>query len=201
MTSIYELKPKFQQLLRPMVRGLASAGITPNQVTLAALFLSVGIGIFITVFPTDRRMLLLVPGTLFIRMALNAIDGMLAREYDMKTKLGTILNELGDVFSDAVLYLPLCVVIGINPLWVIVVVLLSIVSEMAGVVALQVGANRRYDGPMGKSDRAFVFGVAYLVLGVSVVPVSWINYLMMITATLVAITIVNRCYQALKTKT
>jgi len=201
MATIYDLKPKFQQLLRPMVRGLASAGITPNQVTLAALFLSVGIGICIMVFPTDPRVLLLVPLTLFIRMALNAIDGMLAREYDMKTELGTILNELGDVFSDAVLYLPLCVVPGIHPLWVMVVVMLSIVSEMAGVVAIQIGANRRYDGPMGKSDRAFVFGVAYLVLGVSVVPVSWINYLMMITATLVGITIVNRCYQALKTKT
>jgi len=36
-------------------------------------------------------------------MALNAIDGMLAREHHMQSKLGAILNELGDVVSDTVL--------------------------------------------------------------------------------------------------
>jgi CDP-diacylglycerol--glycerol-3-phosphate 3-phosphatidyltransferase len=33
-------------------------------------------------------------------MALNAIDGMLAREHDMQSPLGAMLNELGDVLSD-----------------------------------------------------------------------------------------------------
>ena len=33
--------------------------------------------------------------------------------------------------------------------------------EMAGVVAVQIGAERRYDGPMGKSDRAFTFGLLH----------------------------------------
>jgi CDP-diacylglycerol--glycerol-3-phosphate 3-phosphatidyltransferase len=40
-------------------------------------------------------------------MALNAIDGMLAKEFALKSRLGAMLNELGDVFSDAALYLPL----------------------------------------------------------------------------------------------
>ena len=39
-------------------------------------------------------------------MALNAIDGMLAREYGQKSRLGAYLNELGDVVSDAALYAP-----------------------------------------------------------------------------------------------
>ena len=34
MPSIYQLKPMFQRLLRPLVRGLARAGISANQVTL-----------------------------------------------------------------------------------------------------------------------------------------------------------------------
>ena len=34
--SIYELKPKFQNLLRPLARRLYSAGVTANQVTLIA---------------------------------------------------------------------------------------------------------------------------------------------------------------------
>lgn len=38
--TIYDLKPKFQNLLRPVVIRLFNAGITANQVTLAAMFLS-----------------------------------------------------------------------------------------------------------------------------------------------------------------
>ena len=41
----------------------------------------------------------------------------------------------------------------------------SCVSEMAGALAPMVGAARRYDGPMGKSDRALVFGVLGLYVG------------------------------------
>lgn len=36
MISIYALKPKFQNLLRPSVVRLAARGVTANQVTLAA---------------------------------------------------------------------------------------------------------------------------------------------------------------------
>ena len=41
MPTIYQLKPAFQNLLRPIVRRLAAAGVTANQVTLAAFVLSV----------------------------------------------------------------------------------------------------------------------------------------------------------------
>jgi len=40
--SIYALKPKFQNLLRPLVRRLYNRGVTANQVTLAACAVSGG---------------------------------------------------------------------------------------------------------------------------------------------------------------
>ena len=43
-------------------------------------------------------------------MALNAIDGMLAREFGQKSALGGYLNEIGDVVSDAALYAPFALV-------------------------------------------------------------------------------------------
>ena len=46
------------------------------------------------------------PVWLLARMALNAIDGMLAREFHQKSVLGGYLNEIGDVVSDAALYAP-----------------------------------------------------------------------------------------------
>jgi CDP-diacylglycerol---glycerol-3-phosphate 3-phosphatidyltransferase len=43
--SIYQLKPQFQRLLRPVVGGLAAARITPNQMTLATAAAMVAYGI------------------------------------------------------------------------------------------------------------------------------------------------------------
>jgi len=198
MPSIYDLKPAFQRLLRPICRGLVGAGITANQVTLAALALSVVTGALVYLYPTERWPLLLVPVALFLRMALNAIDGMMAREHDMKTALGAILNELGDVLADAALYLPLAVVPGIDATWIVAVTLLAVVSEMTGVIAVQIGASRRYDGPMGKSDRAFIFATICLALGLGAPGGRWLDLILGALCVLLALTIVNRARGALR---
>ena len=151
MPSIYDLKTRFQGLLRPISNALWRAGVTANDVTLFAMAISFLTGGALLYF-RSFRVLLLLPLVLFVRMALNAIDGMLAREHNQKTPLGAILNELGDVLSDAALYLPLATILPFDPILVVLVVLLAIISEMTGVLGVQIGASRRYDGPMGKSD-------------------------------------------------
>ena len=157
MPSVYDLKPRFQKLLRPLCANLARAGISANQVTLAAAFLSITEGAAIAATRGAAWSLWLLPPVLFLRMALNAIDGVLAREWDQKTRLGAVLNELGDVVSDVVLYLPVRRARRHAGAGVVGLVVLGIVGEMAGVVAIQIGAERRYDGPFGKSDRALFF--------------------------------------------
>jgi len=197
MASIYDLKPRFQGLLRPLTNALAGAGITANQVTVTATLLSIVTGTIIAFWPDKHWSLLLIAPVLFIRMALNAIDGMLAREHHQASKLGAILNELGDVLSDAALYLPLALVPGIEPVWVVLAVLLAVISEMTGVVAVQIGAVRRYDGPMGKSDRALVFGAVSLLLGLGVAPGVWTTGVFILVLALLGLTIVNRARRAL----
>jgi CDP-diacylglycerol--glycerol-3-phosphate 3-phosphatidyltransferase len=190
MPSIYQIKPRFQALLRPLVRALAGAGVTANQVTLAAAAMSIVAGIVLALYGATPRVWLLLPVVLFVRMALNAIDGMLAREHGQKSPLGAFLNELSDVVSDAALYLPFALVA--DGLVVVLAVLLSALTEMAGVVALQVGAERRYDGPMGKSDRAFAFGLIAFLLGIGLPVAPYIAYAIGAVALLAAWTVVNR---------
>ena len=197
MASIYDIKPAFQNLLRPITRVLASAGVTANQVTLAAAMLSGAVGVCIAVYPGERWPLLVLPGFLFVRMALNAIDGMLAREHNQKSRLGAVLNEIGDVVADTALYLPLALVAGFSPPLIVVCTILAIISEMTGVVAIQIGAARRYDGPMGKSDRAFVFDLLALLLGLGVPAGSWLFYAQIAIGALLAATILNRARRAL----
>jgi CDP-diacylglycerol--glycerol-3-phosphate 3-phosphatidyltransferase len=198
MPSIYDLKPRFQALLRPLTARLAAAGISANQVTLAAMLLSLAGGGAIALFPRVPAVLLVIPLLLFVRMALNAIDGMLAREHGMKSDLGAVLNELGDVVSDVALYLPLALIPGVPAALVVVAVVLSVASEMTGVVAVQIGASRRYDGPMGKSDRAFVFGLVALLLGLGVAPGPWLTILLAAVCALLVATILRRAGKALE---
>ena len=196
--TIYDLKPAFQNLLRPLCNALAKAGVTANQVTVAAMLLSIFVGTLLVQLRGEQWVILLVPVTLFVRMALNAVDGMLAREHNQQSALGGILNELGDVISDAALYLPFGVLAGISPHAVGAVVLLAVLTEMTGVVAVQIGASRRYDGPMGKSDRAFVFGLLAVLLGCGLDPGWWANAGLSVVAMLTGLTVINRARNALK---
>ena len=197
MASIYDIKPAFQNLLRPLTRSLATAGVTANQVTIAAALLSGAVGACIAFNPHARWPLLALPGFLFVRMALNAIDGMLAREHAMKSRLGAVLNEISDVAADTALYLPLALVPGFSLWLVVVIAILAIISEMTGVVAIQIGSSRRYEGPMGKSDRAFVFGLLALLLGLGVPAGNWLLYVQILLIVLLTLTIVNRARRAL----
>ena len=161
--SIYDLKPKFQNLLRPLVIKLEQRGVTANQVTLTACAISVILGLILTALSGHHWLFILIPIWLFVRMALNAIDGMLAREFNQKSRLGGYLNEITDVVSDAALYLPFAFISPFDGLQIGLIIWLSALTEFCGVLGQVQGKTRRYDGPLGKSDRAFLFGVLGLV--------------------------------------
>ncbi len=196
--TIYDLKPAFQALLRPTCRTLVRAGVTANQVTIAAMLMSVAVGAVFALNATQTWAALLIPVWLFLRMALNAIDGMMAREHQMQSPLGGFLNELTDVISDAVLYLPFALIAAISAELIVFIVFASLLVEMTGVVAVQVGASRRYDGPMGKSDRAFAFGLLGLLIGLGVPLEPWVNPALTVMAVLAVWTIINRIRSGLR---
>ncbi|CTQ52249.1 Inner membrane protein YnbA [Roseibium album] len=198
MPTIYQLKSRFQDLLRPICQRLANNGVTANQVTLAALGLSVLEGFALWLFPGAALPLLLLPVVLFVRMGLNAIDGMLAREHNQKSDLGAVLNELGDVISDAALYLPFAILPFVSAELVVGLVVVAIIGEMMGVIGVQIGASRRYDGPFGKSDRAALFGLCGFMIALGLT--APLLYLVLFGSGLIlsAVTVWNRARAALK---
>ena len=197
MPSIYQLKPRFQALLRPMVKRLYERGITANQVTVAAAAVSVALGLLLAAAPLITWLFALVPAWMLLRMALNAIDGMLAREFGQQSRLGAYLNELCDVVADSALYLPFALLPGVSPALVVIVVLAALVSEYAGVMGPLVGAERRYDGPMGKSDRAFVFGVLGAGVATGLLSAAWLNGVLLVVLLLSLHTLYNRVSRGL----
>ena len=190
--SLYALKPRFQAWLRPLVGTIARAGITANQVTVATAVISLVVGACVAWRLPDTRAFVLIPLWMSVRMAFNAIDGMLAREFGQQSRLGAYLNELTDVIADAALYLPFAFIAPFAPAWVGAVIVLAVISEYAGALGAMVGASRRYEGPMGKSDRALVFGALGLWAGLAAPLPAWVAFVMPVLAALIALTIINR---------
>ncbi len=195
--TLYDIKPRFQSLLRPMVKHIEAMGITANHITLLAATGSIAVGILLFQFSQQHVLFLILPIWMFIRMALNAVDGMLAREFNQKSHLGAYLNELCDVVSDAVLFIPFALIEPFSEWTVVLVIFLAMLSEFAGIMGPTIGASRRYDGPSGKSDRALIFGALGLWVGVGGVMPQWFFWLMPILAVFLCLTIINRIKQAL----
>tara|TARA_B110000285_G_C15142219_1_gene631711 strand:+ start:1206 stop:1808 length:603 start_codon:yes stop_codon:yes gene_type:complete len=198
MISIYKIKPKFQQILKPILDWLYKKNVTANQLTLAAILLSAFMGISLWFSNLWHLGFLIIPIGLLIRMALNALDGMMARTYNMQSKLGEVLNELGDVVSDMFIYIPLMQIYGVFPEVVIAFVSLSIVNEFAGFMGKVVSQERRYDGPMGKSDRALVIGVLCLTLYFTPLDAMIVNGILITSCVLMVISSFIRLSKALK---
>ena len=141
-----------------------------------------------------------LPAFLFLRMALNALDGMLAREFNQQSRLGAILNEVGDIISDAALYLAFIFLTGVMPWLIILVVLLAWLTEFCGVIAQTLTGNRNYQGPLGKSDRALVLGSLGLVIAICPQHIGIANIVFGIIALLLVWTCINRCRCAMEIK-
>lgn len=194
--TIYSLKSRFQGFLRPLVRSLEAIGVTANQVTVFACVMSIAIGAALV--GARPVWFAAVPVWMFLRMALNAVDGMLAREFGQKSALGAYLNELTDVVSDAALFLPFAFVAPFGPASVGAVIFGAALTEMAALVGVMAGASRRYDGPMGKSDRAFVFALLSIWIAAGAALPPWAGWIMWAVAAATALTVANRVRRGLQ---
>lgn len=174
MISVYKLKPKFQQLLTPVLLFLNKNKITANQITISSILLSVVIGILFWYADTSEWFFLSLPIGLLLRMALNALDGMMARKFNQTSKLGEVLNEVGDIVSDVIIFFPLLKFQPESLYLIVIFMILSVINEFAGLIGKVVGKDRRYDGPMGKSDRALILGLygLLMVFGITITNIS-----------------------------
>lgn len=186
MISIYKIKPKFQQLLRPILKLLRKIGASPNSITIFSILFSFLLSYFFWNASNNNSFYLIVALGLIFRMMLNALDGMMASTYHLQSKLGEVLNEIGDVISDAAIYFPLILLSDLRIELSILFIILSLVNEFCGILSKVIAGERRYDGPMGKSDRAFLIGVICLLFYFDIPLDLYLNYIF-ITASILLI--------------
>ena len=100
---LYLQKGNFQKV----VRWLAGSWMSANQATFFGVCFVVlaAVGFYVGLTGENCRwFLLLVPIFLVLRMAMNALDGMLAREYNTGSVAGELCNEGLDIVGDTICY-------------------------------------------------------------------------------------------------
>ena len=198
MISVYNLKPKFQKLLVPLLVLLRKLGISPNHITVFSVFFSIFIAYVLVKAPENNILFLMVSLGLLFRMMLNALDGMMAKKYNLQSKLGEILNEIGDIISDIAIYFPFLYFDDIRFEYVLAFILLSVINEFCGLLAKTISGERRYDGPMGKSDRALFVGLICIGLYFTNSIIYIINYLFILATILMLISSYLRLINSIK---
>ncbi len=192
----YNLKSGFQNILRPTAYRLESFGITPNQITVAACLLSFFYAIGVFFYGNTSFYFFLFPFIFFVRMAMNAIDGIIAKEKNKISKLGAILNEFCDILSDVFLTGVFLFVAGINSHLVWGFAFLSLFVECVGMWAYFVREERSFAGPLGKSDRGLALGIMAFAAGFGIVtnqPMdTYINSVLIVSLILLVVTALNR---------
>jgi CDP-diacylglycerol--glycerol-3-phosphate 3-phosphatidyltransferase len=191
VTLLNLLKPRLKRRLRPFAAWLAGHGVTANQVTVASLIGSLAVGAALSIFADHPALFGLLPAWLLVRLGCATIDGTLAIDFGQKSRLGGFLNEVGDIFSDGALILPLAFVAPFVPIWVAIVIGLTALCEIVGIAGPLMGRSRRLEGPFGKVDRALVLGTigGWICFGPLPAQAAW---LMPGFSALLVLTIVNR---------
>jgi phosphatidylglycerophosphate synthase len=152
---LYAAKPGFQRRLAGVADWLARRGVHPDALTYAA----VGCGLVGGLALATER-LWLVPVCAALRLALNALDGMVATRRGRARPWGKVLNELADRVADLAFLGPLLLVPGSNALVVSGALSVTLLVSYLGVLAEAAGASRQYGGLMGKADRMLWLSLA-----------------------------------------
>ena len=153
------LKSLPRRAVRPVAGRRYEAGVTANQVTSTSLVGSVLVGALLCRFADHSSSFAILPAWLVARTAFAAIDGTLAVEFGQKSRLGGVLNEVGDVVSDIALFLPLAFVPPFSGASIALVLCFAAMSEFVGMAGTMLSGTRRLEGPLGKVDRSIVLAL------------------------------------------
>ncbi|MGH2789177.1 MAG: CDP-alcohol phosphatidyltransferase family protein [Actinomycetota bacterium] len=167
MKGLYAAKPWFVRRLHRIEDGLVARRVSPDALTLAAVAVSVCCGLLLALGGVfDKPALwLLVPPLGLVRLALNALDGSIARRSRSASPFGEVVNEMGDRISDVVVIGSLALVV--TPSLALGALAITMLSSAAGLLGTVVIGERLSTGPMGKADRVVALGLGALVAGVS----------------------------------
>lgn len=156
---IYRIKPRFQQALGGAQRALVRRRVHPDYLTIGALLLSICGGVALWGSHWSRWLVLLVPLVAMGRTALNALDGLVARDLGLARPWGEVLNELCDRLADVALFTGVALAVGSDARLGAITIVVMLLSSYLAILSKAAGGRRQYGGVMGKADRMIFLSV------------------------------------------
>ena len=168
------LKTRQAKWASMVAQRIQSTGLRPNQVSLVSILFAAFAGaslLSVNAVSTDvARNLMYFAVAVFIQLRLlcNLLDGMLAVEGGLKTKLGEIFNELPDRIADSIILV--CAgysisyagnTFGITLGWI--AALLALYTAYIRVMGVSLNTNAYFNGPMAKQHRMFTLTLGCLL--------------------------------------
>ncbi len=171
MSGLYSVKPWFVRRLRRFEDALVERRVSPDTLSLAAVGVSVAAGIALAAggVLSEPLLWLLVPPLGLVRLALNALDGAVARRIGGGRPFGEVVNEMADRLADVATIAPLAFVVG--PALAFSALICALLASAAGCAGRAVTGRRMAGGPMGKADRVAVVALAAAAGAVTSSPV------------------------------
>lgn len=156
---IYSTKSKWQRVLDPVVAICVRKRVHPDWFTYSALVLS-----FVAAFAfyragAERWWLWLAPPCVLIRLALNLLDGQVARGMGLDDPWGEVKNEFGDRIADVAIFLGISFGGYAHASLVALVLALVLCISYLGILGKALGGPRVYGGIFGKGDRMISLAV------------------------------------------
>jgi phosphatidylglycerophosphate synthase len=165
---LYRTKSRIVGGLQPIVGWMATRGVSPDAVTLAAIPTGVVAGACLLASTAVPAALLGVPFLAALRLVLNLLDGALAREAGRIHPRGELYNEVGDRLADVAFLAPVAILPGANAAIVLLGVVAALLASYVGVASRSAGGERIYRGILSKPGRMALlsgFAVGAFIVG------------------------------------
>ncbi len=152
------LRAALSSAMRPIARGVASTGITPNQITVIGFAFSLlAAWFFYSALPFWGGLLILVTGFF------DVLDGAVAKVSGKVTKFGGVLDSTLDRYSDMAIIGSIILGGLCDPLWGILAMIGSFIVSYVRARGEVEGVWMAGVGIMERAERLIVLTVAALI--------------------------------------
>jgi phosphatidylglycerophosphate synthase len=162
---------------------------------LAVLVAGIG-GACLALAQVAAALLLAVPFLAALRLALNVLDGAVARRLAVSRPMGEMWNELGDRMCDVLFIGGLVFHPAVDARLVLAAVVAALLASYAGITARAAGGSRQYTGLMSKPGRMVVLAVAAPLAFITGDHRLWLNGALVVIALGGLLTLVQRLIAA-----
>jgi archaetidylinositol phosphate synthase len=199
-----KLKKKVQQMLTSQAKAAHKIGLTPNKVSIIGFILALSSATAYAFTPNQPSWLLLL-ATLFLLASgfCDALDGIIARNFQQATVFGGFFDSVLDRYADAAVYAGIIIAGLCNPFWGLAALAGSMLVSYSRARAEAAGIKMESVGFAERAERMLILA-AVSIIAFFFPKVDILNYGIILLAVLSNLTVIQRAlhvYKALKKKT